>query len=195
MVLKRERTWVDRRFLNWGYRAGVDEGIEEVVEGQAQLDALVWLGEGPNIEFKVELPLRQAGNEAMNFLRTVVAFANGQGGTILFGVTDDGDVLGLPRTEAESRARDRITDLVRATVTPVPSYALELYDVEGQLARVVLGLRIRARAGAALWSQTRQPHLLCAPRRYDLSGFITRGPLSGPLPASDPTRGYLSLGT
>ncbi len=125
VLLKRDRTWVDRRFLNWGYRTGADEDIEEVVERQAELEALVSLGEGPNIEFKVELPPRQAGSEALNFLRTVAAFANGQGGRILFGVTDDGDVLGLLRSEAESRTRDRITELVRATVTPLPNYSLD----------------------------------------------------------------------
>jgi conjugative relaxase-like TrwC/TraI family protein len=144
VLLKRDRTWVDRRFLNWGYRTGADEDIEEVVERQAELEALVSLGEGPNIEFKVELPPRQAGSEALNFLRTVAAFANGQGGRILFGVSDDGDVLGLLRNEAESRTRDRITELVRATVTPLPNYSLELYDVEGRPERVVLGLQVQS---------------------------------------------------
>lgn len=144
VLLKRHRNWVDRRFLNWGYRTTPDEGIEEIVERQAQLETLVSLGEGPNIEFKVELPTRQAGGEPLNFLRTVAAFANGQGGTILFGVTDDGDAIGLLRTEVEGRTRDRITELVRSTVTPLPSYSIDLFDVEGQSDRVVIGLRVEA---------------------------------------------------
>lgn len=43
--------------------------------------------ESPHIEFKSEF--------TKGFLKTVSAFANYDGGEILFGVNDDGDVVGV----------------------------------------------------------------------------------------------------
>lgn len=54
-------------------------------------DELIRLGEGQSCEFKESLSsgLQMAGIEAL------VAFANAQGGNLLFGVRDNGDVLGV----------------------------------------------------------------------------------------------------
>jgi hypothetical protein len=142
VLLKRNMTWVDRRFLNWGYRTSADEGIEEVVEPQDQLDSLVSLGEGPSVEFKVELPPLQPRNDELGFLRTVAAFANGDGGTILFGVADDGEAVGLTRSEVDGRTRDRVTTLVRANVAPLVAFSIDVFDVEGKPDKVVLGLSV-----------------------------------------------------
>lgn len=58
------------------------------------MDALISGGEGPGVEFKVELPPARASAKQLHFLNTVAAFANGEGGAILFGVADDG--MGFP---------------------------------------------------------------------------------------------------
>ena len=70
-------------------------------------------GESDVLEFKRELPVRER-----QFLKTVVAFANGKGGKILFGVDNaTHEVLGV---EAESRweMQDRITDMISNSCSP-----------------------------------------------------------------------------
>ena len=47
----------------------------------SELDEEIKRGESDTLEFKRELPVRER-----QFLKTVVAFANGKGGRILFGV-------------------------------------------------------------------------------------------------------------
>jgi len=48
--------WIDRKFLNWPNTLVPDPSVKVVVEPMNQLESLVAAGEGPNIEFKVELP-------------------------------------------------------------------------------------------------------------------------------------------
>ena len=71
---------------------------------QDQLDkdvhALIAQGEGPDLEFKSSFRWdihQQRANEGLEtgVLKTLAAFMNGRGGTLLVGVADDGKVLGL----------------------------------------------------------------------------------------------------
>ena len=53
----------------------------------------LFAGESRNIEYKREVP----GNSA-KYMKTVVAFANGKGGKIIFGVEDQtGKIVGMDR--------------------------------------------------------------------------------------------------
>jgi len=137
IVLKRGSQWFDRKFLSWPNAA--DPGVEQVVEDRDRLSALIAAGEGPNIEFKRELSKDRGDG---NFLRTVAAFANGGGGVVVFGIADDGEVTGIEGGDVGRRTQDSITDLVTKMVTPLPSFALKGYAVEGKLDRVVLVLQV-----------------------------------------------------
>ena len=53
-------------------------------------------GEGYDLEFK-----RMPNEDRVKYLKTVIAFANGKGGTILFGVANDGSVPGIDDTRVE----------------------------------------------------------------------------------------------
>ena len=49
-------------------------------------------GESKNVEFKVQRP-----DKSMKYMKTVVAFANGKGGRIIFGIDDKTrEVVGIP---------------------------------------------------------------------------------------------------
>lgn len=52
---------------------------------------LISKGEGLSVEFKETLP-----SESMRWLKTIVAFANGCGGTLLVGVNNQGEIIGIP---------------------------------------------------------------------------------------------------
>jgi hypothetical protein len=143
VVLKRGHSWVDRKFLNWPLTATPDPGVEMVPESRSQLEALVLSGEGPLVEFKVQLPRDREGRYKV--ARTVAAFANGQGGTIIFGVENEhGALVGLAAEEVTQAVQDSITNSVRSLVTPLPSYTLTRSEVEGDRDRVVLLLEVEA---------------------------------------------------
>lgn len=60
-----------------------------------------------------------------SFLKTVSAFANHNGGVILFGVNDAGEPVGLPDPVA---ACLDIENKVNDTITPRPSYSLDIHS-------------------------------------------------------------------
>ena len=57
------------------------------------------------------------------FLKTVSAFANYDGGTILFGINDDGNMKGLPDVE---KACLDIENKINDSISPQPDYSLEI---------------------------------------------------------------------
>ena len=71
-------------------------------------------GEGTRLEFKRMLP-----SEDRKVLKTIVAFANGDGGTVIFGVDDaTHEVLGV---ESDNMARllDSVTDMICSACEPL----------------------------------------------------------------------------
>lgn len=70
------------------------------------LETLILAGEGKRTEFKAQW------SDAA--LETLAAFANGQGGTLLVGVDDDGRAVGWPGSEKDLRViSDQIGDILR----------------------------------------------------------------------------------
>ena len=59
------------------------------------------------------------------FLKTVSAFSNYDGGTILFGVDDDGNIKGLP--DVKQACLD-IENKINDSITPQPDYLLEIQN-------------------------------------------------------------------
>jgi predicted HTH transcriptional regulator len=71
-----------------------------------------------------ELP----GEDASNVMKTIAAFANGQGGTLLFGVTNEQQIIG--RGDALSReAIDHLTRLISDHVQPHPPFEVQTIPV------------------------------------------------------------------
>lgn len=70
-----------------------------------------------------------------SFLKTVSAFANYGGGSILFGVTDDGRTVGLANPVASCLdIENRVNDAVSSR----PDYSLEVHEADS-----VVELRVR----------------------------------------------------
>lgn len=59
------------------------------------------------------------------FLKTVSAFSNYDGGTVLFGVDDDGNIKGLP--DVKQACLD-IENKINDSITPQPDYTLEIQN-------------------------------------------------------------------
>ena len=84
------------------------EGITETTqtEDEVTLEELINEGESEELQFKASLrwdfDKEMVNKRLENFaIKTIAAFANGQGGTLLTGVTDDGVICGL---EDDSKA-------------------------------------------------------------------------------------------
>ena len=72
-------------------------------------------GESHNVEFKSDLP-----SDDRRYLKTVVAFSNGAGGRIFFGVGDDRSIIGIP-DDILFKTMDSIADSISASCRPMVS--------------------------------------------------------------------------
>jgi hypothetical protein len=138
IVLRTRSEWIDRKFINYPNTRNADPGVEIVVEPMTELQALVSGGEGPAVEFKSEIP-KPGTDLRTKVCATVAAFANGDGGHILFGVTDGGEIVGLSGVDSR-KACDTVTqNLCRRSSRRYRSSALTEY-----LIRVLMGARVRS---------------------------------------------------
>ena len=73
-----------------------------------------------------------------SWLKSVSAFANGNGGTLIFGISDDDRIVGLANAESDSEV---ISEYVKTKLDPVPEIHLEFSEIDGK--RLIL-LRVNA---------------------------------------------------
>jgi hypothetical protein len=140
VVLRYDDEWLDRRSLGWtGVRT--KPGVEYVSTPENRLEALVAAGESETVEFKEHLPA-QNEKSRRNVMKTVAAFANGAGGTLLFGVTNDGSICGLSAEEDRSAAADDLTRLVESWIHPVPEFSVDWFSVPGGDGQRVIALQV-----------------------------------------------------
>jgi predicted HTH transcriptional regulator len=126
-VLGRGNRWLDYRQLS---RLIADsQATADAPDLVSQYEQLRYRGEGEGLEFKEQTP---AVKDKDRMLKTVAAFANGNGGVILFGIEDGtGAVKGLQVDPA--RETDRLTDMIRTVLVPQPTFKILSADVEGKL--------------------------------------------------------------
>jgi len=134
IVLKTGATCVDRKFVNWRYSLSRDPDVEIVQEPISVIEALVAAGEGPEIEFKEQVPRDQVGRKKV--CRTLAAFANGCGGHLLFGVNDDGRIVGVGVSADRGipSDKDTVTRWITDLVVPHLAFSLDIVETEGGLA-------------------------------------------------------------
>jgi len=123
VLFRKDEQWIDRRFLSVPYAIGQQAGVEVVVEAGTRLEVLVAGGERQYVEFKRSLPSEDESKRQI--MKTVTAFANGFGGSILIGVDDDRNLVGLDPKEVGS-LRDRVTQIIGSWVAPWPPVAFDI---------------------------------------------------------------------
>jgi predicted HTH transcriptional regulator len=108
--------------------------IEAPQEPQAVIEALIYGGEGPH-EFKSCLPWQGQADSKRPF-KTIAAFANGDGGTLVYGVDrDELTIIGLD--DAQPASRDRLSQMICAQVIPKPQFSPAYHAVDGKTVLVV----------------------------------------------------------
>jgi predicted HTH transcriptional regulator len=94
-----------------------------------QIEQLRFRGEGDTLEFKEQTP---TDKDKSQMLKTIAAFANGDGGVILFGIEDGtGTMRGLSVDAAKES--DRLTQMIRTNVVPQPEFRIRHAQVKGKL--------------------------------------------------------------
>ena len=64
-----------------------------------------------------------------SWLKSVSAFANGEGGTLIFGISDDDQVVGLENAELDS---ELISEAIKTKLDPIQSIKLEFQEFDGR---------------------------------------------------------------
>ena len=127
IALLKGNTWLDYFYddRRSSYNAFIPRHTNVVFDYQEpgeEIMRLIESGEGKTIEFKSE-----ESGDTVKWTKTLVAFANTDGGYILFGVSDESRVVGLSKELAKhggslEKFRDGLTDTIVNTVIPIPPY-------------------------------------------------------------------------
>lgn len=94
-----------------------------------------YIGEATEYEKKEMLEERRP----KSWLKSVSAFANGDGGMFIFGVADNDELVGLADVR---RASEKISEAVKTKLDPIPQFLLEIKSEDGKdfiLLRVAAG--------------------------------------------------------
>ena len=89
----------------------------------AQLNNLILEGEGLTVEFKRKFSTPE------KIAREMIAFANTHGGTLIFGVDDDGTVVGV---ESEKGEIDLILQAAKNYCYPPIEPIIEIFEISGK---------------------------------------------------------------
>ena len=149
VLLRHGDEWIDRRFLVTPWARSPEADVEFVVDPRTRLEAFLANGEGPETEFKRQIPADDGAKA--NVMKTVCAFANGQGGSILFGVDDDHSVVGVAPPLVDG-LKDQLTQTVGSWLEPRPRLnfqTLPLDDTD------VVVLEMRVEPGTGLYGSAR----------------------------------------
>ncbi len=89
------------------------------------MDVHTLIGETTTYDKKQMLEVKRP----KSWLKSVSAFANGEGGTLIFGVSDDDQIVGLVDSEGDA---EKISDEIKSKLDPVPAVNLESKEVDGK---------------------------------------------------------------
>ena len=82
-----------------------------------------YIGEGTLYDKKEKLET----NKPKSWLKTVSAFANGLGGTLIFGISDKEEIIGLDNYKKDS---ENISEIIKTKIEPLPKVTLKHYLIE-----------------------------------------------------------------
>ncbi|MCP5061929.1 MAG: ATP-binding protein [Ignavibacteriae bacterium] len=88
-----------------------------------QLIKLIETGENVTVEFK------QRFSELAKIAKEIIAFANTKGGTILFGITDNGKIKGV---ESEKGTVELITETLKNYCEPLVDYKIKYFELNNR---------------------------------------------------------------
>ena len=89
------------------------------------IDIRKLIGETTEYDKKQYLEVRRP----KSWLKNVSAFANGEGGFLVFGISDDGAITGLVDAEKDAEI---ISEQIKTRMDPIPEFSLEFIEDDGK---------------------------------------------------------------
>lgn len=177
VMLRSEDDWLDFRYFPAPGPGGDTDG--SVIWDLPGADARVLIagGESQYVEFKEQLPVSE---HRRKMLKTVAAFASGEGGTVLIGVADDSQIVGVDATKLDDLMLT-VHNMIRSNIDPDPAAAVRPVTVDG---KTVLLVEIPAGGGWHAYNREKPEFYLrrganTVPARLTeiTSRFVQRQPL------------------
>ena len=81
------------------------------------------IGETTEYDKKAALEIKKP----KSWCKSVSAFANTSGGVLIFGVSDDGKIIGLTDPEGDA---ERISEIIKTRLDPIPEFNLRFCEEE-----------------------------------------------------------------
>ena len=91
------------------------------------------IGEATEYDKKVALEEKRP----KSWCKSVSAFANGVGGFLVFGISDDDEIIGLENAEHDAES---ISNLIKTRLDPVPEFHLSFYKTENEKKLILLNV-------------------------------------------------------
>lgn len=98
-------------------------GENNAEEGVYQMDIKQLIGEATEYDKKAELEDKRP----KSWCKSISAFANGIGGTLVFGVTNDNKFIGLASAEKDA---ELISEHIKAHLNPIPDFVLSFKNID-----------------------------------------------------------------
>lgn len=89
------------------------------------MDLSKYIGEATAYDKKLMLEKK----EPLSWLKSISAFANTVGGSLLYGIDDDGNLIGLENAERDA---EDISEIIKSQMDPVPEFELSLHSDQGR---------------------------------------------------------------
>ena len=88
---------------------------------------------GEATEYDKKLALEE--KKPKSWCKSVSAFANTFGGALIFGITNEGMVVGLDNPESNA---EKISETIKTRLDPIPEFKLRFHQTEGRKVLVIL---------------------------------------------------------
>lgn len=96
-----------------------------IVKEDVFMDITRLIGETTEYDKKAALEIKKP----KSWCKSVSAFANTSGGVLIFGVSDDGKIIGLMDHESDA---ERISEIIKTRLDPIPEFNLSFCEEEGK---------------------------------------------------------------
>lgn len=83
---------------------------------------------GEATEYDKKLLLEE--KKPKSWCKSVSAFANTFGGSLIFGVSNDGEIVGLQDPDGDA---EKISEIIKTRLDPIPEYRLRFHDEAGKI--------------------------------------------------------------
>lgn len=89
------------------------------------IDILNFIGETTTYDKKEKIER----NKSKSWLKSISAFANGEGGTLIFGISDNNEIIGLTNAEEDA---EFISEAIKTKLDPIPTIDLKFKELNGK---------------------------------------------------------------